>query len=133
MSRLKLCISLLLTLLLVVGCGRVQPVLDMEDTPVGFDLQSKQVKAAIVQSAINRGWSVEEVSPGVLNAKIQVRSHFAEVKIPYNNKYYSIIYLNSVNLKANDGNIHRNYNRWVNNLNVDIKRALALLGTESQL
>ncbi|TOO24649.1 hypothetical protein CGH40_22300, partial [Vibrio parahaemolyticus] len=51
---------------------------------------------------------------------------------PYNNKYYSIIYLNSVNLKASDGKIHRNYNRWVNNLNVDIQRALALLGTQSQ-
>ncbi|TOP12853.1 hypothetical protein CGH23_04310, partial [Vibrio parahaemolyticus] len=33
---------------------------------------------------------------------------------------------------ASDGKIHRNYNRWVNNLNVDIQRALALLGTQSQ-
>ena len=53
-------------------------------------------------------------------------------KIPYNNNYYSIIYLNSVNLKASDGKIHRNYNRWVNNLNVDIQRAIALLGNQSQ-
>ncbi|GEA22213.1 hypothetical protein [Vibrio harveyi] len=131
MSRLKLFISVLLTLLLV-GCGRVQPVLNVEDTPVAYDLQNKQVKAAIVQSATNRGWTIEETSPGVLIAKINVRSHFAEVKIPYSNKYYSIIYLNSVNLKATDGKIHRNYNRWVNNLNVDIQRALALLGAESQ-
>ncbi|WDZ73326.1 hypothetical protein PWW31_07710 [Vibrio harveyi] len=131
MSRLKLFISVLLTLLLV-GCGRVQPVLNVEDTPVAYDLQNKQVKAAIVQSATNRGWTIEETSLGVLIAKINVRSHFAEVKIPYSNKYYSIIYLNSVNLKASDGKIHRNYNRWVNNLNVDIQRALALLGAESQ-
>lgn len=131
MSRLKLFISVLLTLLLV-GCGRVQPVLNVEDTPVAYDLQNKQVKAAIVQSATNRGWTIEETSPGVLIAKINVRSHFAEVEIPYSNKYYSIIYLNSVNLKASDGKIHRNYNRWVNNLNVDIQRALALLGAESQ-
>ncbi|EKO3867896.1 hypothetical protein P0E20_001849 [Vibrio harveyi] len=131
MSRLKLFISVLLTLLLV-GCGRVQPVLNVEDTPVAYDLQNKQVKAAIVQSATNRGWTIEETSPGVLIAKINVRSHFAEVKIPYSNEYYSIIYLNSVNLKASDGKIHRNYNRWVNNLNVDIQRALALLGAESQ-
>ena len=131
MSRLKLFISVLLTLLLV-GCGRVQPVLNVEDTPVAYDLQNKQVKAAIVQSATNRGWTIEETSPGLLIAKINVRSHFAEVEIPYSNKYYSIIYLNSVNLKASDGKIHRNYNRWVNNLNVDIQRALALLGAESQ-
>ncbi|MEH0714467.1 hypothetical protein [Vibrio owensii] len=131
MLRLKLFISVLLTLLLV-GCGRVQPVMNVEDTPVAYDLQNKQVKAAIVQSATNRGWTIEETSPGLLIAKINVRSHFAEVEIPYSNKYYSIIYLNSVNLKASDGKIHRNYNRWVNNLNVDIQRALALLGTESQ-
>ncbi|CAE6920313.1 hypothetical protein ACXZ7B_10910 [Vibrio owensii] len=131
MLRLKLFISVLLTLLLV-GCGRVQPVMNVEDTPVAYDLQNKQVKAAIVQSATNRGWTIEETSPGLLIAKINVRSHFAEVEIPYSNKYYSIIYLNSVNLKASDGKIHRNYNRWVNNLNVDIQRALALLGAESQ-
>ncbi|GAK23649.1 LOW QUALITY PROTEIN: hypothetical protein JCM19052_4289 [Vibrio sp. JCM 19052] len=131
MLRLKLFISLLLTLLLV-GCGRVQPVMNVEDTPVAYDLQNKQVKAAIVQSATNRGWTIEETSQGLLIAKINVRSHFAEVEIPYSNKYYSIIYLNSVNLKASDGKIHRNYNRWVNNLNVDIQRALALLGAESQ-
>ncbi len=68
MSRLKLFISVLLTLLLV-GCGRVQPVLNVEDTPVAYDLQNKQVKAAIVQSATNRGWTIEETSPGVLIAR----------------------------------------------------------------
>lgn len=68
MLRLKLFISVLLTLLLV-GCGRVQPVMNVEDTPVAYDLQNKQVKAAIVQSATNRGWTIEETSPGLLIAK----------------------------------------------------------------
>lgn len=125
MSPLKLLSSLLLTLLLV-GCGRVQPVMNVEDTPVGYNLQSKEVKMAIMQAATNRGWTVEEVGPNELNAKIHVRSHYAEVKIPFNDKFYSIIYLNSENLKANGGKIHRNYNRWINNLNVDIKRQLTL-------
>ncbi|GLT18737.1 lipoprotein [Vibrio zhanjiangensis] len=131
MSRLKLYISVLLTFLLF-GCSRLQPVLNVEDTPVAYDLQNKQVKAAIVQSATNRGWTIKEMSPNVLIAKLRVRSHMAEVKIPYTNKYYSIIYLNSENLKADDGKIHHNYNRWVNNLNVDIQRAIALWGVESQ-
>ncbi len=125
MSPLKLLGSLLLALLLV-GCGRVQPVMNVEDTPVGYNLQSKQVKMAIMQAATNRGWIVEEVSPTELNAKIHVRAHYAEIKIPFNDKFYSIIYLNSENLKENGGKIHRNYNRWINNLNVDIKRQLAL-------
>ncbi|WP_038173279.1 MULTISPECIES: hypothetical protein [Vibrio] len=125
MSPLKLLSSLILALLLV-GCGRVQPVMNVEDTPVTYNLQSKQVKMAIMQAATKRGWIVTEVNPGELLAKLQVRSHYAEVKIPFNDKYYSILYLNSVNLKSSDGKIHRNYNRWVNNLNVDIKRQLAL-------
>ncbi|WP_394126530.1 hypothetical protein [Vibrio hepatarius] len=126
MSPFKLFSSLLLALLLV-GCGRVQPVMNVEDTPVGYNLQSKQVKMAIMQAATNRGWVVEEVSPGEFNAKLHVRSHYAEVKIPFNSKFYSILYLNSDNLRAEDGKIHRNYNRWVNNLNVDIKRQLSLI------
>tara|TARA_Y100001956_G_C4128762_1_gene192095 strand:+ start:4438 stop:4830 length:393 start_codon:yes stop_codon:yes gene_type:complete len=126
MSPLKLLGATLLALLLV-GCGRVQPVMNVEDTPVAYNLQSKQVKSAIMQAASNRGWVVEEVGPNELNAKIHVRSHYAEIKIPYNEKFYSIIYLNSENLKADDGKIHRNYNRWVNNLNVDIKRQLSVI------
>ena len=126
MSPFKLFSSFLLALLLV-GCGRVQPIMEVEDTPVGYNLQSKQVKMAIMQAATNRGWVVEEVNDSELNAKIHVRSHYAEVKIPYNEKFYSIYYLNSDNLKAEGGKIHRNYNRWVNNLNVDIKRQLSLV------
>ena len=129
MSPFKLFSSLLLALLLV-GCGRVQPVMNVEDTPVGYNLQSKQVKMAIMQAATNRGWIVEEVASGELNAKLHVRSHYAEVQIPFNSKFYSILYLNSDNLKAEDGKIHRNYNRWVNNLNVDIKRQLTLIAAE---
>lgn len=126
MSPFKLLGAALLALLLA-GCGRVQPVMNVEDTPVAYNLQSKQVKLAIMQAASNRGWVVEEVSANELNAKLHVRSHYAEVKIPYNEKFYSIIYLNSENLKADDGKIHRNYNRWVNNLNVDIKRQLSVI------
>ena len=129
MSPFKLLSSALLALLLV-GCGRVQPVMNVEDTPVAYNLQSKQVKSAIMQAASNRGRVIEEISPNELNAKIHVRSHFAEVKIPYNEKFYSIIYLNSENLKASDGKIHRNYNRWINNLNVDIKRQLSLAAAQ---
>lgn len=129
MSPFKL-ISAVFLALLLAGCGRVQPVMNVEDTPVAYNLQSKQVKSAIMSAATNRGWVVEEVSPGELNAKLHVRSHYAEVKIPYNDKFYSILYLNSVNLKASDGKIHRNYNRWINNLNVDIKRQLSVIAAQ---
>lgn len=116
--------------LLLVGCGRVQPIMNVEDTPVVHNLQREQVKLAILQAANERGWVVEETSPGELLAEISIRSHYAEVKIPYTEKYYSIIYVNSINLKASGDKIHRNYNRWINNLNVDIKRQLALIAAK---
>lgn len=128
MSPFKLFSSVLLALLLV-GCGRVQPIMEVEDTPVGYNLQSKQVKMAIMQAATERGWVVDQTSENELHAKLLVRSHSAEIKIPYNDKFYSILYLSSDNLKASDGKIHRNYNRWINNLNVDIKRNLALMAS----
>ncbi|MBO0212266.1 hypothetical protein J0676_02015 [Vibrio sp. Vb2880] len=124
MTAIKLTLSVLLTFLLV-ACGRVQPILNVENTPVAYNLQSEQVKLAITQAAIQRGWIISEVEPGVLDAKITVRSHFAEIHIPYNEKYYAILYVRSENLKADGDSIHRNYNRWVNNLNVDIKKQLA--------
>ncbi|GAA5645391.1 MULTISPECIES: hypothetical protein [Vibrio] len=131
MSSFKLLGSLILAFILV-GCGRVQPVMNVENTPVAYNLQSNQVKNAIIEAASDRGWIVAEVNPGELNATIQVRSHAAEVRIPYSEKYYSILYVSSVNLKAEDGHIHRNYNRWINNLNVDIQRELAKAAAEQQ-
>ncbi len=125
MKSFKILVSLFLTILLV-GCGgRVQPVMEIQDTPVGHELQNKQVKNAILLAASKRGWNATETKNGVIQAQLYIRSHFAEVMITYDEKYYSILYVKSENLKASDGKIHRNYNRWINNLNSDIRRELA--------
>ncbi|NOH98798.1 hypothetical protein [Vibrio sp. 99-70-13A1] len=129
MKSLKIVISLLFVLILA-GCGRVQPVMNVEDTPVALNLQSKQVKTAIYDSATDRGWLVSEIKPGLLRAELYVRSHHAVIEIPYSDKFYSILYVESDNLKYSDGKIHRNYNRWINNLNVDIKRKLAVMAAQ---
>ncbi|MCL2916446.1 hypothetical protein L2725_22170 [Shewanella corallii] len=124
MKTVKL-IAIALVLTSVTACGRMQPVKNVQSAPVTFNLTLEQVKTAILQSGIDRGWVMKEVSPGVIRAEIFVRSHHAVVDIDYNDKSYSINYVTSDNLKYANGKIHRNYNRWVNNLDVDIKRALA--------
>lgn len=129
MKTFKIIISFGLTLLLV-GCGRLQPIMEIQDTPISYDLQSKQVKSAIVLAATKRGWGITEVEPGVLTAKLHLRSHIAEVMIHYDTKFYSILYVKSDNLDEDDGKIHRNYNRWINNLNVDIQRQLAVTANQ---
>ncbi|CAM2994385.1 hypothetical protein VIRA109638_09335 [Vibrio rarus] len=112
---------------LLAACSRVNPILNVDNAPIGYDLQSTQVKAAIEQAAKDRGWIVTEVQSGELKADLLVRSHTARINITYDEKFYSIHYLSSTNLKAGNGKIHRNYNRWVNNLNVDIQRNLATI------
>ncbi|MGF1748700.1 hypothetical protein [Vibrio cionasavignyae] len=123
MKALKFAVAFVMTLVLV-GCGRVQPVLNFENEPVAHDLTAEQVKSAIIAAATAREWVISEPKPGVLKATILVRTHEAEAEIPYTNKYYSITYVSSKNLKAADGEIHRNYNRWINNLNTDIRKQL---------
>lgn len=112
--------------LLLIGCS-TQPILNVDNTPVAYDLQKKQVKKAIISSAIKRGWVVKKQTDSEIILGLNVRSHSAEVKIPYTEKNYSIIYTSSINLKEKNGSIHRNYNRWVNNLNVDIQRQLSVM------
>ncbi|MFH0260694.1 hypothetical protein ACGRH2_09730 [Vibrio barjaei] len=126
MKALKFAMAVAVALV-VVGCGRVQPVLNFDNEPVTYDLTAAQVKLAITEAATNRGWVITEPEEGVLKAAISVRSHKAEAKIPYTNKFYSITYVSSKNLKASDGEIHRNYNRWINNLNTDIRKQLAAI------
>ncbi|MFC1237661.1 hypothetical protein [Vibrio sp. F74] len=127
MKFFKVFVSLLFVLVLA-GCGRVQPILDVENTPVAYDLQKKQVKMAIIESATNRGWVVKNAGNKEVELELDSRGHKANVRVPYSEKFYSILYVSSENLKADaKGNIHRNYNRWVNNLNVDIQKNLSFL------
>ena len=114
-------------LVMLAGCSRVQPILNVENTPVVFNLPSTQVKQAIIEAGAGRGWVMRETTPGKIRGEYQARSHQAIIDITYNAKTYSIEYADSDNLKYEDGKIHRNYNRWVNNLDVDIKKKLAML------
>jgi hypothetical protein len=69
------------------------------------------------------------VEPGKLSVSILVRGvHYAEVSIPYSSTSYSILYATSRELDANEKKrkIHGNYNKWVNSLNAEIARTIAL-------
>lgn len=120
-------LTIAVILLVVSGCGRVQPIHNVENTPVAYNLQISQVKQAIIESGTNRGWIMTETKPGTMRGEYSTRSHVAVIDVEYSNKTYSINYVSSKNLNYNDGEIHRNYNRWVNNLDVDIKKKLAML------
>lgn len=114
----------------VTACSNTQPIHNVEQATVASSLSQPQVRTAIVQAATNRGWVIEEESGDEIIAVINVRTHQAKVRIPYSDNDYSIHYESSVNLKQRGSAIHRNYNRWVHNLNNDIRRNMNLIAVQ---
>jgi hypothetical protein len=100
---------------------------NIDASPIPSGLSDAQIVKAMQSGGATRGWIVKQVEPGHVEATIYVRSHMAKVDIMYDAAAYSIRYNDSENLDYKDGKIHRNYNKWVQNLNMDIQRALAML------
>ena len=107
----------------------VQPIQDVNDAPIvsSKPVQAAQVKAAILVAGTSLGWKMEEVSPGQIRGTLNLRTHTAIVDVPYSTTKYSIVYKSSVNLNEKDGQIHKNYNSWVQNLSKKIGSELLRL------
>lgn len=108
----------------LAGCASTVPVENIHGSAVPSGNSLDDVYAAIVEGARIRGWKIEKVEPGHALGTLFVRSHVARVDIYYSTDSYSIEYKDSDNLEYADGRIHRNYNKWVENLNGDIEHAL---------
>jgi hypothetical protein len=93
----------------------------------GKTLSDEQVRAAIVRAGSALGWQIRDAGPGKLVGNISLRTHTAEVEIPYSTSNYSILYKSSTNLNESGGQIHKNYNGWIQNLHKGINTQLALL------
>jgi len=113
--------------LVLVGC-RSAPVMNVVDAPVvvgsGKAVTKQTVRNVIMQSGSGLGWQMQDVDSHTLQGTLYLRSHMAQVEIPYSATSYSINYKNSTNLDYNGTNIHSNYNGWVQNLDRTIKARL---------
>lgn len=122
-------IALTASLIMFVGCGN-PAIYNVSNSGVPAVSKAKigdDVQKAIHTACIGRGWKVQDISPGIIEATLILRSHTAVVDIKYNAKNYSITYKNSVGLNSNGQTIHKNYNSWIQNLDRDIQKNLALL------
>ena len=128
-SVIKIAVGLTFAMLIMTGC-RTAPVVDIHNATVKSGVSADQVRNAIFNASKKYGWSINEVSGGNIEANIQVRSHQASVLISYSNKYYSIKYMNSENLKYNSSrhSIHNGYNGWILNLRREIDREIMSAG-----
>ncbi|MCJ8170382.1 DUF4136 domain-containing protein [Atopomonas sediminilitoris] len=107
----------------LVGCTS-KPLLTPQEALYSGKTE-QQVHDAIMTGLEQRGWTVTAQRPQLIQAKIVVRAkHGAEIDIPYSATMFSINYRDSFGLDYKEGKIHRNYNRWVNNLRAVIAQQL---------
>lgn len=127
--RLAMILILGLTTVAMLGC-RTAPVYDVADAPVvanksGYTLDD--VRNAIMRAGSMLGWQMNEVDPNTIEGTLHLRSHMAQVEIPFSEETYSILYKDSSNLNYDGKIIHRNYNGWIQNLDRAIKVQLSTL------
>jgi len=112
----------------LAGCNSV-PILNVNQSPIanaaGKPLSRDQVRAAIVRAGATLGWQMKDEGANMLVGTIALRTHSAVIEIPYSANSYSVKYRSSMNLDEKDGNIHKNYNGWIQNLNRGINAQLS--------
>jgi hypothetical protein len=111
-----------------------KPILNIQDHPISWVSATppvlRSVQEAILLGLVDKGWTGTTISEGLIEGSILVRGkHFAAVHISFDVNRYSIQYKNSRNLDYNPEKkkIHRNYNKWIINLQNSIdKRLIAM-------
>ena len=128
MNRFSIAAMLVLAVA-IAGCTSV-PIMNVDDAAVpttsGKPLTQEQVRAAIIRAGSALGWQMKDEGPNKMVGTLVLRTHSAVVDIPYSATNFSIKYRSSVNLDESGGNIHKNYNGWIQNLHRGINTQLAL-------
>ena len=120
-------VALLALALLLGGCTSKPVYNATESLPNGMRYTDAQMSSVIVSSLNERKWVVQSIKPGMIKAAITVRGrHHAEIDVPYTPTSFAINYRSSTGLNYKDGEIHRNYNRWIDRLRADILQKLAV-------
>ena len=129
MVRISRWLAVLAAATALTACSTLAPIQNVENVSVSSSankpLTPNEVRGAIVRAGAGLGWVMKDSGPGIINATLILRTHTAEVQIPYSATSYAIVYRSSINLQEGGGKIHRNYNGWVQNLNRGINAQLA--------
>lgn len=126
---MKLIVAASLLALALSGCT-TQPILNVDRQAVvtaGRGATMHDVEGAILRAGTGLGWVMTPVRPGLVSGRLALRTHVAAVDVTYDTKTFSIQYKDSVNLDYANGNIHRNFNGWIGNLDREIRANLLRL------
>lgn len=118
----------------IAEAARQQPIREFENQTWvradGKTLPLEQVKTAVLMGLQDKGWNIEEWTDGGVTAKIVVRGkHTVVISIAYSTDHFSLYYRDSDNMmykEKEDGTkvIHKNYNRWAEQLAIAIRNRL---------
>ena len=133
-------LSTLIALPVVSGCATNYLLTNPSQQTVGEGLTLLQMRNCVRNAAAARDWRIVSDNTGLMQLAYpanpaRARKFEALIQVRYDAKSYQVSYLSSRGLgenrncapatKSYDPNarcIHRNVNRWMNNLNVDIYR-----------
>jgi hypothetical protein len=118
---------LLVTLLSLAGCHRVEPIYIVQHHPVPAPsraLSPSQVADLAATAARSKDWLVEPIGPTELRATQKWKDHVAIVIISTDGNGFSITNDGSSNLLQTGGSIHRAYNERVHILESAIEKEL---------
>lgn len=126
MTQLYRIITCLALAMLLGGCTSKEVYNAKEDFSSDLGFTEAQMSRAIITALNDRQWIVQSVRPGMIKAGITIRGrHHAEVDIPFTATSFQIVYRSSWGLDYKDGQIHGNYNRWVNRLRDNVLKELS--------
>lgn len=114
----------------LIACSAA-PIYNVQSNPIttasGKKPTAAAVRGAILAAGAGLGWQMKDARPGVLEGRLALRSHVAVIEVPYSETAYSIVYKSSTGLDESGGNIHKNYNGWVQNLQRSINAQVSAL------
>ena len=126
--RFHITLAVLAVAISVAGCNTM-PIQNVSQAAAtnaaGKALTKEQVRGAIIRAGASLGWQMKDEGTDMLVGTLQLRKHTAVVEIPYTASNYSIKYRSSENLDEKGGNIHKNYNGWIQNLTRGITTQLS--------
>ena len=127
MTRLIKTLLIALALFGLAACTSKPLLQPQVALPPDREFSQVEMQQAIVAALEARHWRVGRIDTGRINAAISVRKrHHAAIVVEYTPFDFAIHYRNSQGLEYEDGEIHRNYNRWVNSLRAEILHQLKL-------
>lgn len=110
-----------------VAQAKSNVVEDIQNEPLPPGASFAQVEQAVLSALTTRGWQLLKRSSGSVDAQYARRDFSVTINVSYTASAFSVTYKDSNGLRYDPESrtIHQNYNRWINNLRLDIPRLVS--------